>query len=181
MSGRPTSSDLPQGVGAVDAADVVDFGAGDGLAVGDDGEHFEAGAVEPLRLPLEEHMHVVCVGSARSKLPAACDRYEVEAAALCLEPSADAFEERLNALGLDNHLFDSPNDFGEFDEGEGSLCGEEDSLKHGAEVCFGLVCHHDNRGLGCGAPIRGARLRRQARRYQDPSRRRPVRCRVRGP
>jgi hypothetical protein len=79
-------------------------------------------------------MHIVGIGCTGPELPAARDGDKVEAAALCFELGADAFEERLDALRLNHHLFDRPNHFGEFDQREGALGGEEDSLEHGAEV-----------------------------------------------
>ena len=67
---------------AVHRADVFDLGASDGLPVGDDGQGFQRGARQPLRLDLEEAANGIGALGTCPELPAARHLVQHDAAAL---------------------------------------------------------------------------------------------------
>lgn len=72
--------ELADGVRAVYAADGLDFGGGDGLAVGDDGEDFHEAAPEAGALGFEEAANVVGEFGFGAELVAAGDTDQLEGA-----------------------------------------------------------------------------------------------------
>ncbi len=64
----------------VDAADIIDLGPGERLAIGDDGQCFELCAAESKGLRCNEGLHEIGAFARRAKLVAAGDEIEVHAA-----------------------------------------------------------------------------------------------------
>ena len=110
----------------VDATDLIDLGARDGLAVGDDRQGLELGARQPHRSPGDELLHPRRERRVRAQRVAAGDRRHHDAG---VGVRRDQRVER----GLDARGVADPRELAQTRDGERAIGGEQERLDERAE------------------------------------------------
>ncbi len=149
---------------AVDAADLLDLGAGHRLPVGDDGQRLERGAGEPLRLHLEEAAGEGRVVGRGAELPAARHLVEHDAARPLAVVAGELVERLLDPLRLD------AGGLPDLLDGERPLGQEEQRLDDGPDAGRRRAAWRRRPASRTAPPSRRPRRSRPARPRRAPDR-----------